>query len=145
MGNGATAKSECRSCQRRQSVVNYRGLVPVILLLVFLLPVFPLEAGTKEPPSRKPRPTLLEFGRESCPICKRMEEVMARIKKAYGTQVEVRILHVERQEPLYRQYGIVIIPTQVFLDAAGKEVFRHEGEISQEKLVQKLKELKFIK
>ena len=124
---------------------NYRGLVCVALLLVFLMPVFSLPAGAQEKPSRKPRPTLLEFGRESCPICKRMEEVLTQIKKVYGAQVEVRILHVERQEPLYRYYKIVIIPTQVFLDAAGKEVFRHEGEISQEKLVQKLKEWQFIK
>lgn len=126
-------------------MVNYRGLACVILLLMFLLPVCSSPAGTQEPPSRKARPTLLEFGRESCPICKRMEEVLARITKVYGRQLEVRILHVERQGSLYRHYGIVIIPTQVFLDTAGKEVFRHEGEISQEKLVQKLKELKFIK
>ena len=124
---------------------NYRGLARVVLFLLFLLPVFSPPAGAQAAISPKPRPTLLEFARESCPICRRMEDVLAQIKKVYGGQVEVRILYVERQEPLYRHYGIVIIPTQVFVDTAGKEVFRHEGEISREKLVQKLKELKFIK
>lgn len=114
------------------------------LLVLFLMLASSGPAGAQEPRSLKPRPTLLEFGREACPICKRMELVLAQVKKAYGSQVEVRILHVEREEHLYRSYGVVIIPTQVFLDASGKEVFRHEGEYSREELVRKLKELKFI-
>ena len=69
-----------------------------------------------------------------------MEQVLARIQETYGAQVAVRILYVEKEERLYRHHRIVIIPTQVFLDVSGKEVFRHEGEISQEGLVQKLKE-----
>jgi thioredoxin 1 len=123
---------------------NHRRCVRAALLLLCLALVFCGPAAAAKPPSPKPRPAILEFGRETCPICKRMEEVMARIKKDYGTQVEVRILYVERQEPLYRHYGIVITPTQVFLDASGKEVFRHEGELTLEKVVKKLKELKWI-
>jgi thioredoxin 1 len=123
---------------------NSRRLARVTLLLMCLTLVLCGAAATAGPRSPKPRPAILEFGRETCPICKRMEQVMAQVKKAYGTQVEVRILYVERHEHLYRHYGIVIIPTQVFLDASGKEVFRHEGELTLEKLVKKLQELKWI-
>ena len=115
------------------------GLVLVVLILGLLQP-----ARSQGPPPREQRPAVLEFSREACPICKRMEQVLARIQETYGAQVAVRILYVEKEERLYRHHRIVIIPTQVFLDVSGQEVFRHEGEISQEGLVQKLKELRFI-
>jgi hypothetical protein len=40
---------------------------------------------------------------------------------------------------------VAFVPTQVFLDAAGKEVGRHEGASTPEALIQKLRELKFIR
>jgi thioredoxin 1 len=38
-------------------------------------------------------------------------------------------------------YGIKLIPTQIFLDAKGKELFRHEGFFSKEDILAKWKEL----
>jgi hypothetical protein len=40
---------------------------------------------------------------------------------------------------------VVIVPSQVFLDPAGQEVYRHEGVFKKEDLIQKLRELKFIR
>ena len=40
-----------------------------------------------------------------------------------------------------RQYGIRVIPTQIFFDASGKERFRHEGFMSKEDILSKWKEL----
>ena len=120
-----------------------RTLIISLLLVASTLGLLP-PAWSQGPPRREPKPAILEFGRETCPICRRMEQVLSRIKEAYGSQVEVRVLFVEREEHLFQVYRIVIIPTQVFLDASGREVYRHEGEISREGLVQKLKELKFI-
>ena len=38
------------------------------------------------------------------------------------------------------KYGIRIIPTQIFYDAAGKELFRHEGFFGREDILAKWKE-----
>ena len=38
-------------------------------------------------------------------------------------------------------YKISIIPTQVWLDATGKELFRHEGVMAAAEIVAKFKEL----
>ena len=46
--------------------------------------------------------------------------------------------------PMFGEYKIVAIPTQVFLDASGKEVDRHIGALTKEEVVKKLKELKFL-
>jgi len=58
-----------------------------------------------------------------------MQPVMAFIEEKYGEQVRVVFYDVWAQEErVYaRKYGIRVIPTQVFPDAAGNEFMRHEG------------------
>ena len=45
---------------------------------------------------------------------------------------------------LFKQYKIMLVPTQVFLNAEGQEVDRHIGAWTQDEVVNKLKELQFI-
>jgi thioredoxin 1 len=40
-----------------------------------------------------------------------------------------------------KQYGIEVIPTQIFYDATGKELFRHIGFFGKEDILAKWKEL----
>jgi thioredoxin 1 len=90
------------------------------------------------------RPALYEFGSKYCIPCKEMKEVMTGLKAQYGNQVEFRLVYVDEERPLFGEYKIVAIPTQVFLNTAGKEVDRHIGALSKEEVIKKLKELKFI-
>jgi thioredoxin 1 len=94
---------------------------------------------------QKPRATILEFSREFCPMCTYMQKVLDQIKAKYGDQIEVRLLYFDPDAKLFRQYKVVFVPTQVFLDAAGKEVFRRTGVFTPYELTKKLKELKLIK
>jgi thioredoxin 1 len=73
-----------------------------------------------------------------------MEKVMAELKKSHSDQVEVRMVYVDKEKPLFEQYKIMLIPTQVFLDASGKEVDRHMGALTKEEVLKKLQELKLI-
>ncbi len=91
------------------------------------------------------KPALYDFGRSMCIPCKEMEKILGSIKGKYGNQIEVRLVMAEKDEGLFKQYKIMLIPTQVFLDASGKEVFRHVGLYPENELVAKLKELNFIK
>ena len=40
-----------------------------------------------------------------------------------------------------KKYSVQIIPTQIFFDAAGKELFRNEGFLSKADILAKWKEL----
>jgi len=91
------------------------------------------------------KPTILEFSRLLCPVCAKVEAALKEVQARYGHQIEMRILHIDTEERLFKEYRVSIVPTQVFLDASGQEVTRNEGPISQEKLVHKLKELQFIR
>jgi thioredoxin len=90
------------------------------------------------------KPALYDFGRGMCIPCKEMEKVLAAVKSDYGDQVEVRLVLMEKHDDLFKQYKIMLVPTQVFLNADGKEVARHIGAWSKDEVVGKLKELKFI-
>jgi thioredoxin 1 len=74
-----------------------------------------------------------------------MAKIMAELKPQYSDQLEVRMVYVDKEKDLFQQYKIMLIPTQVFLDAAGKEVDRHVGAWSKEEVIKKLKDLKFIR
>ena len=98
--------------------------------------------GTKAPVAPGPLVTFVELGSVNCIPCRQMQPVMKAIEQKYGEQVKVVFYDVWKQEQrkYAEQYGIRLIPTQVFLDAAGKEFFRHEGfypEAEIDKLLQK--------
>jgi thioredoxin 1 len=93
----------------------------------------------------KGKPALYEFGSKYCIPCKEMKEVMAALKTSHGDQVEFRMIYVDEEKPMFGEYKIVAIPTQVFLNAEGKEVDRHLGALSKEEVLKKLQELKFIR
>jgi thioredoxin 1 len=114
-------------------------LVVGVLLCCLVLP-----AGSQPAAPPKTLPEIFEFARRLCPICKEMEQVLREIKLRYGDQVVIRQAFIDQEEYLFRRYKITIVPTQVFVDATGKEVFRHEGLFPKDKVLEKLRELKFI-
>ena len=90
------------------------------------------------------RPALYEFGAGHCISCKEMAKIIEELKTTIGDKVEFRMIYADKEKPLFQQYKIMLIPTQVFLNAEGKEVDRHVGALTKEQVLAKLKELKFI-
>jgi thioredoxin len=124
-----------------------RGTFIGLLCLVagFLVVWQPVPTLSQGSAPAQGKPALYEFGAKYCIPCKEMKEVMAALKTSHGDQVEFRMVYVDEEKPLFGQYKIVAIPTQVFLDASGKEVDRHLGALPKEEVINKLKELKFIR
>jgi len=121
---------------------GFLGLI--VLMLAFILTFQAQTAWPQSSPPPKAKPALYEFGAGYCYSCKEMEKVMGALKTSHSDQVEFRMVYVDKEKDLFTQYKILMIPTQVFLDASGKEVERHIGPLSKEEVIQKLKELKFI-
>ena len=117
----------------------------VCLLMGFLVVGQALPAQAQGAASATGKPALYEFGAGYCFSCKEMTKIMAELTKSHSDQVEFRMVYVDKEKPLFEQYKIMLIPTQVFLDASGKEVDRHIGALSKEDVLKKLKELKFIR
>jgi thioredoxin 1 len=84
--------------------------------------------------------TFLEFGAKGCSVCKRMESVMNEIRTKYTNRVNVVFVNimVPENHQLMKYYGIVAIPTQVFINRDGKEFFRHTGYYSTQEIIKNL-------
>ncbi|MDZ7761651.1 MAG: thioredoxin domain-containing protein [Desulfovermiculus sp.] len=88
------------------------------------------------------RPVLADFGRGSCIPCKMMEPILEELQEEYKGRAEILVLDVGEYPVLTRRYSIRTIPTQIFFDASGEQVKRHEGFMSKEDIVGVLQELK---
>ena len=51
------------------------------------------------------------------------------------------MIDVYKYQNLARDYKVMLIPTLIFFDSKGKEVFRHVGAWGKEEIVAKLKEI----
>jgi thioredoxin 1 len=122
---------------------TFIGLFCLAVGFLMVWQTLPTQAQGSAP--AKGKPALYDFGRGMCIPCMEMEKILGSIKGKYGNQIEVRLVMAEKDEGLFKQFKIMLIPTQVFLDASGKEVFRHVGLYPEQELVDKLKELNFIK
>jgi len=85
-------------------------------------------------------PVLIDLGSDQCIPCKMMVPILEELKNEYAETLTVHFLDVSKQPALSKLYGIQLIPTQIFYDAAGKELFRHEGFYAKEDIFAKWKE-----
>jgi len=104
------------------------------------VPENPVEKATSGE-IRKALPRLVDLGAGKCIPCKMMAPILEDLKKEYAGVFNVEFIDVWENPGAGKSYGIKIIPTQVFFDAAGKEMFRHEGFFSREDILAKWQEL----
>ena len=63
------------------------------------------------------------------------------LDRDYSGRVDIRLINKREQPDLAARHGVQLIPTQVFIDAEGREVFRHTGFMPKGDIVAKLKEM----
>lgn len=85
--------------------------------------------------------TFVELGASTCTPCQMMQKVMLEMEKKYSNRINIVFYDVNTitGKPYAYQYGIRVIPTQVFLDTNGNEYFRHEGYFPLEQIESILK------
>jgi len=96
-----------------------------------------LDPATKS----KPLPRLVGLGAGKCIPCRMMAPILEELKKTYAGRMDVVFIDVWEDPAAGKKYGITVIPTQIFYDAAGKERFRHEGFFGRDDILAKWKEL----
>jgi thioredoxin 1 len=97
----------------------------------------PAPAGT----AARALPKLVDLGTTTCAPCKAMLVVVAELEKAYPGELAVEFVNVQTEPEKAEPYGVRVIPTQVFVGADGRELFRHTGYFSTAQIVKKWAEL----
>jgi thioredoxin 1 len=90
---------------------------------------------------RSGKPVVADFGRGTCVPCKMMEPILKKLQKDYKGRASVLIIDVGEFASLSRKYGVRIIPTQIFFDATGNEVYRHQGFMPEGEIVVQLRNM----
>lgn len=87
------------------------------------------------------KPFLVDFGANSCLPCRQLRPILKEISKEYAGKAEILVIDVYKYQHLANEYKIKAIPTLVFFDNKGKEVFRQPGAMNKDQIVAKLKEI----
>jgi thioredoxin 1 len=98
-------------------------------------------AGDSSQMSTKKLPRLVDLGASKCIPCKMMAPILEDLKTSCKGRMDVEFIDVWKSPDSGREYGVKIIPTQVFFSADGQELFRHEGFFGKEEILAKWKEL----
>ncbi len=118
----------------------------VVLVVVTVACLKSAGPGPKSPasPATQPAealPRLVELGAGKCQACKAMAPIIERLRKAYAGRIEVESVDVIQDRDRAREIDYRLIPSQVFFDASGKELWRHEGFMPKDEIEAKFKEL----
>jgi len=76
-------------------------------------------------------PVLLELGSHKCPPCRRMTPILNELRDEYSGKFQIKYIDVWQDREAGAKYGVRAIPTQIFFDSKGREVFRHVGFYSK--------------
>jgi thioredoxin 1 len=96
------------------------------------------EPGTPPEVPVKDMVTMVDLGAKSCIPCKMMAPIMEKLEKDYKDKAAILFIDVWKEPDQAKRFGIRTIPTQIFYDKEGKEVYRHVGFMSEDAIVAQL-------
>ena len=70
-----------------------------------------------------------------------MAPALGQLKEDLQGKVTVQFVDVGRIPSYVAKYDLVVIPTQIFFDAKGKQVGRHEGVLTEAEALAQLRKL----
>ena len=85
--------------------------------------------------------TMVDLGAKKCVPCKMMAPILEELEAEYENRAAIVFIDVWENPKAGKEYGIRSIPTQIFYDADGQEVFRHVGFFDKAGIVEELKRL----
>jgi thioredoxin 1 len=123
-------------------VIIFRKLT-VFLLLSCLNVLFGSPAALADTEEFRDMPvkgmvTMIDLGADKCVPCKMMAPIMAKIEKVFEGKAAIIFIDVWKHREQAGRFGIRAIPTQIFYDEAGREVYRHVGFMGEKEIVKQL-------
>lgn len=125
---------------------SHRNLIKTIVATIYILLAAAsgsLSAAAGEIP-QAPVPgmvTMVDLGAKKCIPCKMMAPIIEELEKEYKDRAAIVFIDVWENPDAGPQFGIKLIPTQIFYDAKGREMLRHEGFMEKAAIVAELEKL----
>ena len=113
--------------------------IKTIVIVLTLLLFSPLQEAWSAPEIPvKNTVTMVDLGSTSCVPCKLMEPILKEMQEKYKGRAAILFVDVVKDRESARRFNIRAIPTQIFFDASGKEVWRHAGFLEKKVIIEKL-------
>lgn len=82
--------------------------------------------------------TMIDLGAKKCIPCKMMAPILVKLEKAYEGKASIVFIDVWENKAPAKRFGIRGIPTQIFFDENGKEIYRHTGFFDEKSIIAQL-------
>jgi thioredoxin 1 len=115
----------------KQALTKLSALV-VMLMLFFTTGAF-AEDYLNVPV--KGKVTMIDLGAKKCVPCKMMAPILAKLEKAYKGTADIVFIDVWKNNEPAKRFKIRLIPTQIFFNEQGEEVYRHLGFFDEKSIV----------
>ena len=113
----------------------------VVLAFLFVGALPARAEGEGEPLPQVPAKgmvTMVDLGAHKCIPCRMMAPILKKLKKEYAGKASILFIDVWKHRDQASRFGIRAIPTQIFFDKEGREVYRHVGFMGEEAIVRQL-------
>jgi thioredoxin 1 len=120
-------------------------LTPLVFIFLLLTTrTFASETGRQQDLPQIPvkgMVTMLDLGAKKCIPCKMMAPIMEKMERIYRGKAAIVFIDVWKHHDQVQRFGIRAIPTQIFFNEKGEEVFRHVGFMSEKEIVKQLENM----
>ncbi|MDP3696117.1 MAG: thioredoxin family protein [Desulfocapsaceae bacterium] len=82
--------------------------------------------------------TMVDLGADSCIPCKMMAPILEELEQQYKGKAAIIFIDVWQNENEGKRFAVRMIPTQIFFDRNGKEVYRHTGFLEKQAIIDRL-------
>ncbi len=117
------------------------AIVAVAATVYMLRPAARTAPATDKGAAVAALPRLVDLGADRCVPCKMMAPILVELGTEYAGRLQVDFIDVWKNPDAGTPYRIKVIPTQVFLAADGRELYRHEGFMGKSEILAKWREL----
>jgi thioredoxin 1 len=94
-------------------------------------------ASAGDQDEHQPLPRLIDLGATKCIPCKEMAPILEELAETKKDYFEVLFFDVWENPDKGYEYGVRLIPTQIFFAANGEELYRHIGFYSRDQILDK--------
>ena len=126
--------------------MRYRLMLATIGCVLLITVIAMVSRVDADPPDFSKVPvkgmvTMIDLGAKKCIPCKMMAPILEKMEKVYRGKAAIVFIDVWENRSQAGRFLISSIPTQIFFDSEGKEVYRHVGFMGEEAIVAQLKNM----
>ena len=122
----------------------------LIILAILILPiaaflVLDKTKSTSDIAMAANQPCFMVFTSTMCLDCQKVKKELAQIEDNYNSKVNIVKINAleksDKTQSLVKKYNVTLVPTLIFMDKNNKTIYRTEGYMSKEEMIEQLEKI----